>query len=109
MSDPEDLVSIYRAGNVTEAYLIKNLMADEGIEAQVTEENEPLAGLSITPPDVLVHRRDQQRAEQFVADYEERLIERVERPQWKCSLCGEMNPGFAESCESCDAAMPGSE
>lgn len=78
MSDPQDLVSIYRAANSIEANLVKNLLADEGIEAAVTEENEPLAGLDITPPDVLVRVSDETRARRFIADYEEKLIEQAE-------------------------------
>jgi hypothetical protein len=45
MSDLEDLVSIYKAANVTEAHLVKNIMLQAGIEARVTEEYDPLAAL----------------------------------------------------------------
>lgn len=78
MADPQDLVSIYRAANSIEANLVKNLLADEGIDAVVTEENEPLAGLDITPPDVMVRISDEKRARDFIADYEEKLIEEAE-------------------------------
>lgn len=78
MADPLDLVTVYRAANSIEANLVKNLLADEGIEAAVTEENEPLAGLDITPPDVMVRVADEQRARDFIAEYEERLIEEAE-------------------------------
>jgi predicted membrane-bound mannosyltransferase len=78
MNDPKDLISIYRAAHSIEASLVKNLLADEGIEAVVTEANEPLAGLDITPPDVMVRVADEQRARAFIADYEEKLIEAAE-------------------------------
>lgn len=78
MSDPQDLVSIYRAAHSIEANHVKNLLADEGIDAVVTEVNEPLAGLDITPPDVMVRVADEERARQFIADYEEKLIEEAE-------------------------------
>ncbi len=78
MSDPLDLVSIYRAAHSIEANLVKNLLADEGIDAVVTEINEPLAGLDITPPDVMVRVADEGRARQFIADYEEKLIAEAE-------------------------------
>src|SRR6185436_3247800 len=71
MEDPEDLLSVYQAANSTEAYMVKNLLADEGIESSVSEENEPLAGLPMVPPDVLVRRRDLAQAEAIIADYEE--------------------------------------
>ncbi len=79
MKDPQDLVSIYRAANSIEANLVKNLLADEGIDAVVSEENEPLAGLDITPPDVLVRAADEQRGRVFIAEYEEKLIEEAEK------------------------------
>jgi hypothetical protein len=78
MSDSQDLVSIYLAANSIEANLVKNLLAEEGIDAVVSEENEPLAGLPITPPDVLVRRIDEARARAFMADYEERQIVEAE-------------------------------
>lgn len=106
MSDPEDLVSIYRAANVTEAHLVKNLILDEGIDAVVSEENEPLAGLSITSPEVLVHQRDFQRAEQIIEQYEERQVARMEGPQWKCPACGSQNYAGYDSCDTCGAARP---
>jgi hypothetical protein len=79
MKDPNELVSVYRAANPIEANLVKNLLADEGIAAAVSEENEPLAGLDITPPDVLVRVADEARARAFIADYEEKLIEETEK------------------------------
>jgi hypothetical protein len=106
MSDPEDLVSIYQAANVTEAHLVKNLVLDAGIRAVVSEENEPLAGLSIAAPHVLVHQRDFIRAEQIIEQYEERQVARVEGPQWKCPACGAMNYAGYDSCDTCGAAGP---
>ncbi len=79
MKDPQDLVSIYQAANSIEANLVRNLLADEGIDAVVSEENEPLAGLDITPPDVLVRAADEQRGRNFIAEYEEKLIEEAEK------------------------------
>ncbi len=38
-----------------------NLLLDEDIDAQVSEENEPFAGLPIVPPDVLVRKADEAR------------------------------------------------
>ncbi|HEY5312367.1 MAG TPA: DUF2007 domain-containing protein [Pirellulales bacterium] len=107
MSDPEALVSIYQAANVTEAHLVKNLMLDAGIAAVVSEENEPLAGLSIAAPDVLVHQRDFTRAEQIIEQYEERQVARMEGPQWKCDACGAMNYAGYDSCDTCGVEKPG--
>jgi hypothetical protein len=106
MSDPADLVSIYQAANVTEAHLVKNLLLDEGIKAVVSEENEPLAGLSIAAPDVLVNQRDFARAEQIIEEYEERQVARVEGPAWKCGKCSAMNFAGYDSCDTCGNARP---
>ncbi len=78
MSDPKDIVSVYKGANVTEAHLVMNLLLDEGIDAFVSEENEPLAGLSIAAPDVLVRTEDEVRARAIIDDYDDRQIERAE-------------------------------
>jgi len=78
LSDPKDIVSVYKGANVTEAHLVMNLLLDEGIEAFVSEENEPLAGLSIAAPDVLVRAEDEVRARAIIDDYDDRQIERAE-------------------------------
>lgn len=78
MSDPKDIVSVYKGANVTEAHLVMNLLLDEGIDAFVSEENEPLAGLSIAAPDVLVRTEDEARARAIIDDYDDRQIERAE-------------------------------
>lgn len=78
MSDQDHLVSVYKAANVTEAHLVLNLLLEEGIQAAVSEENEPLAGLPIVPPDILVHQRDLSRAQEIVAAYQEEQFERVD-------------------------------
>lgn len=79
MKDPLNLVKVYEAANSIEANIVKNLLAEQNIDAVVTEENEPLAGLDITPPDVLVRAGDEERAREFIAEYEETLIEEAEK------------------------------
>lgn len=106
MEDPEDLISVYQAANAAEAHLVKNLLADSDIDSSVSEENEPLAGLPMVPPDVLVRRRDVERAEAIIAEYEEHQIERAERPDWKCPACHADVPGSFDECDACGAARP---
>ena len=60
-NDHGEVVSAFKAQNVTEAHFVKDLLLQEGIEATVTDENEPLAGLSIVPPDVMVRAEDEAR------------------------------------------------
>jgi hypothetical protein len=68
--DPEELVTIYHAANSAEAFIIRNALESEGIACQVAEANEPLAGLSIVEPDVMVKAKDRARAEQIIVDWE---------------------------------------
>ena len=109
MGDPQDLVSVYQATNVTEAHLVKNLLFDEGIEASVSEQNEPLAGLPIAQCDVLVKAADEQHALQIVSEYEQSLIERAERPDWICPKCKATVIGAFDECDNCGAMRPGIE
>lgn len=76
--DPKELVSVYQGANTTEAHLVMNLLLDEGIEAFVSEANEPLAGLTIVAPDVLVARENEVRAREIIDDYDDKQIERAE-------------------------------
>ncbi len=108
MSDPDELVTIYKAENVTEAHLVKNLLVDEGIDAVVTEENEPFS-LTITPTEVLVRRADEARARAVIEVYDAEQERRAERPDWTCPACGAHVIGALDECESCDASRPGSE
>lgn len=109
MSDPKELVSVYQGENVTEAHLVMNLLLEEGIDAQVSEENEPLAGLSIAAPDVLVRREDEARARAIVEEYDEEQIERANRPDWTCTACQAVVPGSFDECDACGALRPGVE
>jgi hypothetical protein len=108
LNQPDDLISVYQAANVTEAHFVKNLLTDEGISASVSEENEPLP-LSITPPDVLVFRRDEARARKIIEKYDAEQERRADRPDWKCPQCGATVIGAFDECDACGADRPGSE
>jgi hypothetical protein len=109
VSDPKELVSVYQGANLTEAHLVMNLLLDEGIEAFVSEENEPLAGLSIAAPDVLVKRGDEVHARSIIERYDNEQLQRAARPDWKCPKCGAKNIGALDECDACGAIRPGSE
>lgn len=109
MADPQDLVSIYRAGNVTEAYLVKNLLQDENIDAHVAEEFEPFAGAGFDPPEILIRKEDEARARPIIDAYEEQQIARGERPDWTCAKCGATVVGAFDECDVCGANRLGSE
>jgi hypothetical protein len=106
--DPEDLVSVYQGENPTEAYLVHNLLVDAGIPAEVTEENGPLAGLQIDPPNVFVKQADVERARAIVAEYEKEQEERAHRPDWTCPKCHAKVIGAFDECDVCGADRPGS-
>jgi hypothetical protein len=74
MSQGDDLVSVYKGANTTDAYMIRNALIEEGIECRVSEVNEPFAGLSVALPDVLVRASDEQRARQIIEDMEQTQI-----------------------------------
>lgn len=76
--DPENLISVYRARNVTEAHFVKNLLLADEIDAVVSEENEPFAGVEVVPPDVLVRRKDRERAVAIVRQFEEHQVKHGE-------------------------------
>lgn len=109
MSDPKEPVSVYKGENVTEAHLVMNLLLDEGIEAFVSEENEPLAGLSIAAPDVLVRREDEVRSRAIIERYENQQLQRAARPDWKCPTCSATVLGALDECDRCRADRPGSD
>jgi hypothetical protein len=108
MTDPKDLVRVYRAANAPDAYLVKNLLANEGIDAMVSEVVEPLPG-TVDPPEVFVRQEDLPRARLLVEEYDRRQIERAERPDWQCPKCSAEVVGAFDECDVCGAYRPGAE
>lgn len=109
MEDPMELITVYKAGTLAEAHLVKNLLMDEEIDAYVAEENEAMAGLSFNQSDVLVRRGDEARALAIVDRYEDAQIQRGERPDWTCPQCRANVVGALDECDACGAARPGTE
>jgi len=109
MNDPRDVVSVYKAANVTEAHLVKNLLLEEEIDAFVSEENEPLAGLTIVPPDVYVRQTDEARARAIIEQYDDLQVARADRPDWTCPKCAATVVGAFDECDVCGADRPGTE
>ncbi len=108
MTQPDDLISVYQGENVTEAHLVMNLLLDEGIEAAVAGENQPLS-LMITPSAVLVRREDEARAREIIERYDAEQVARADRPDWKCPACGAKVIGAFDDCDACGAPKPGTE
>lgn len=108
VSDGDDLISVYSAANAVEAYLVKNLLFDEGIQASVSEENEPFP-LPITPSEVLVRRGDEAQARALVERYSAEQLERADRPDWTCPGCSAHVIGAFDECDVCGTDRPGSD
>lgn len=107
MSDPADLISVYQANNPTEAYFVKNLLESRGVEAVVSEVNEPLAGLPIVAVDVLIKQADLPQAEAIVEEFNQDLAKRHDGPNWTCPACGEKVPDTFDECYACGAERLG--
>ncbi len=101
-----EVVSAFKALNVTEAHFVKDLLLQQGIDATVTDEHEPLAGLSIVPPDVMVRAEDEPRAREIIADYLRHRDPKQLAPDWTCPGCGEQVPATFEVCFQCGASRP---
>jgi hypothetical protein len=100
------VVSAFKAQNLTEAHFVKDLLLQEGIDATVTDENEPLAGLPIVPPDVMVRLEDEPNARKIVADFLRGRKATDAAPDWTCPNCQEQNPATFEVCFQCGAMRP---
>ncbi len=98
---------LYTAADLPEAHLVRQLLAQAGIEARVFNEYAQGA-LGEIPfgqayPEVwLVDERDAPRARAIVAAYE-RCRPRTETR--RCGSCGEENPAEFEICWRCGALL----
>jgi hypothetical protein len=70
MSDPHDLICVFKAANPSQAELIRNLLEAEGIRAVTEDTHSPFPGLSIMPAEVFVERSNEQAALAIVAEAE---------------------------------------
>jgi hypothetical protein len=102
----EDIVEVYSAANVTEAHFLRDLLTEQGIEAQVVGESLPsLPPGQESAPRLWVHRRDEQRAQAMLEEYERRQQaphpDAEPRNAWKCPTCGELVEADFELCWNC--------
>jgi putative signal transducing protein len=106
-NDNAEVVSVFKAQNLTEAHFVKDLLLQEGIDATVTDEHEPLAGLAIVPPDVMIRLEDRSQAREIVADYLRGRKATDAAPDWTCPNCKEQNPATFAICFQCGTARLG--
>ena len=65
-TNSRSLVAVYSSPIVTQAQLVRSMLAGEGLHATVTEANEPFAGLSVAASEVLVWQQDEARARALI-------------------------------------------
>ncbi|MGQ0635255.1 MAG: putative signal transducing protein [Planctomycetaceae bacterium] len=102
----DDIVEVYSAADVTEAYFLRDLLADQGIQSQVVGDALPnLPPGQESAPRLWVHRRDESRAKNVLEEYERR--QRAPHPfsdardAWKCPNCGELVEADFDLCWNC--------
>ena len=83
-STNRSLIVVYSSPSVTEAQLVRSMLASEGIHATATEVNEPFAGLAVVPSEVLVWQEDEAQARALIQEAESRHQERLEREAAGC-------------------------
>src|SRR5262245_41739408 len=104
--DPNEVITVYHAADAIEAHFVKNLLLASGIQATAAEVNEPLAGLPIVPPDVMVRRIDEAAAESVIADYEDKKRQRLGTENWTCPKCEASVPATFDECYQCGTPWP---
>ena len=98
---------LYSAADLFEAYLIRDLLAEVGVRAQILNENAQ-GGVGEIPfthayPEVWVEREnDLNRARQVIVEYESR---RDTSHYVDCPNCGEQNPDNFETCWHCSVPL----
>jgi hypothetical protein len=109
-------VKVYDAWNSVQAYFLRNLLVDQGIEARVASDAiESLCGPTpfqeMTLP-VWVPADDKERARAIVADYEAR-VRQPNRPHEAaepfCYHCGQEVSAGQSPCPSCGLKLDWSE
>ncbi len=98
---------IYTAANVPEAYLVRNLLQQAGIEALILNEH-AIGALGDVPlasayPQVWIDRDHQaHHARQVIDAYETSRSDSAAR---HCLRCGEVSPGQFDLCWNCTAPL----
>jgi hypothetical protein len=98
---------IYSAATLPDAHLLRGLLGQAGIEAEVFNENAQ-GGMGEIPfthayPEVwLVDERDSDRAREVISQFERPVSHSA---VVRCRACSEDNPGNFQLCWSCGEAL----
>lgn len=123
---PAELVVVYTAGNLPQAFFLKNLLAEYGVTAQVL--NEATHTLAESPanyralPQVAVRREDAEFAREVAEEFDGQLRRgaaavAAAKPtssapphRWQewaaCPQCGELRPTLCPSCDTRGTDFP---
>ncbi len=101
------MIRIYTAENLTDAYLVSNLIRENGIDNHVFNEyaNGAVGELPFahTWPEVWIENdSDEQRALAIIASRQQLTDSLVER---ECPSCGQLSPANFEICWDCSADL----
>jgi hypothetical protein len=105
-----DIVEVYKAGELAEAYFLRDMLGNSGIEARVVGDSIS-TGLGLPPvgetaPSLWVRKADEKQARELLVEYEKRHAgprsETSTKPQWQCSGCHEMVDDDLDVCWNCE-------
>ena len=105
----DDIVEVYAAGELGQAYFLRDMLANAGIEARVVGDSIS-TGLGLPPvgesaPCLWVRRSDEAEARQLLAEWEKVQArphpDDEPRPAWKCPSCGELVEADFDVCWNC--------
>jgi len=109
------LVQVYTAHDEIEAYFVKNLLEQAGLDAVVmggtlASAYGGLPMVSDTRPSVWVLPEDLEHAEAVVAEYVDNLTDETDAPptgeDWTCPHCGETVEAQFTDCWKCQTPRP---
>jgi len=89
--------NIFTGSTITEAAVVRNLLASNGIEAQIIEKG--AAAYPQLPTEVwIAHDTQQHRALELIRDL---YLKAPEQGSWICANCGEASPNSFDLCWAC--------
>ena len=100
---------LYQAKDRVEAQLLRDYLADSGVEAVVL--GDYLNGAAGELPAMqfpviwLVHDGDRYRAERLLKQFQH-LNREASEADWRCAVCGELSEGQFAICWQCGAERP---
>ncbi|HLJ12108.1 MAG TPA: DUF2007 domain-containing protein [Planctomycetaceae bacterium] len=105
----DEIVEVYSAADLAQAYFLRTLLGNEGIEARVVGDKIS-TGLGLPPvgetaPCLWVRKTDEAKARELLAEFERVHArphpENEPRSTWKCTACGEMVDDELDLCWNC--------